>query len=121
MCVGLGHLFTSRKMSLVPYTMEFHCWQKKGEVQAFYTANIEFTTFSSAFTFLRQSKDQFLYSTLGINFNQVSLTSKISIQEYALLETMSKVSTSDAECSAPLQNGEVQIQKRPISQLSTHV
>ncbi|VDK88337.1 unnamed protein product [Litomosoides sigmodontis] len=37
------------------------------------------------------------------------------------LETMSKVSTCDAECVGPLQNGEVQMQNRPISQLSTHV
>ncbi|KAL3982333.1 Immunoglobulin I-set domain family protein [Acanthocheilonema viteae] len=39
----------------------------------------------------------------------------------ALLETMSKVSTSDAECAGALQNGAVRMQERPISQISTHV
>uniref|UniRef100_A0A0R3S396 Kin of IRRE-like protein 1 n=1 Tax=Elaeophora elaphi TaxID=1147741 RepID=A0A0R3S396_9BILA len=68
-----------------------------------------------------QSKDQFLYSTLGIKFNQICLTSKISIQGCTLTETMSKVSTSDAECAGPLQNGAVRMQERPISQISTHV
>ncbi|OZC11075.1 hypothetical protein X798_01901 [Onchocerca flexuosa] len=39
----------------------------------------------------------------------------------ALLETISKVSTSDAECTGPLQNGAIRMQERPKSQMSTHV